>query len=123
MTEAIKPKGTIRFDVYTFSGIWQYSKGIRTGVLKTISLKECLADVFADRRLSQFFDERFFHFDVRSPDIDDIYMWLEQGTVIFPFSVNVKKEDVLLYIDKGFTVMFMKPKEFREMQKALKNFR
>lgn len=121
MTEVIKPKGVIRFDVYTFSGIWQNKM---TGKeLKTMSLKECLTDAFTGRRMSQFLDNRHFHFDMRRPDIEDIYRWIEQKTVIFAFSVNVKKQDVITYIDKGFTVMFMRSNEFKQMQKALKNFR
>lgn len=123
MTDVMKPEGATIFEVYSFSGLWQYKCTGRE--LKTMSLKECFTTVFDtsfDRNMKQFFANNNFHFDMRRVTIDDIFRWIEQKTVIFPFSVTVEKQEVINYIDMGFTVMFMKPAEFKKMKKAYKDF-
>ena len=122
MTEVIKKPGTERFDVYFFSGTWHGKSNGRH--LEKMTLQKCMKAVFtgyfADN-MKNFFDAGY-HFDVRRPDIEDIFRWVEQGIVIVPFSVTVKKEEVISYLKAGFEVVFMKASEFRKMKKAYKNY-
>ena len=119
MTDAMKSEEATVFEVFSFSGLWQYKSTVRK--LKTMSLKECFEKVFStssDRNMKQFFANNNFHFDMRRVTIDDIFRWIGQKTVIFPFSVTVEKQEVMNYINMGFTVMFMKSAEFKKMKKA-----
>ena len=55
--------------------------------------------------------------------IQSIYKYnLEIKRFLFPFSVSVNKEEVINYINAGFSVAFMKAGEFKKMQKAYKEY-
>ena len=41
---------------------------------------------------------------------------------VIPISVSVNKEEVINYINAGFSVAFMKAGEFKKMQKAYKEY-
>lgn len=123
MKDVIREKDAVVYDVYTFSGLWQYkSKGRE---LKTMSLKECFENVFSSyykRNMKEFYENANFHFDMRKATISDIFRWVEQGFAIVPFSVSVDKQDVIKYLDTGLQVLFMKAGEFKKMQKAYKEY-
>ena len=123
MTDVIREKDAVVYDVYTFSGLWQYKCKGRE--LKTMSLKECFENVFSthyDSNMKQFYENTNFHFDIRRATISDIFRWIEQGFAIIPFSVSVDKQDVIKYIDAGLQVLFMRAGEFKKMQKAYKEY-
>ena len=123
MTYAMKSEEAAVFEVFSFAGLWQYKWAGRE--LETMSLKECFAKVFStclDRNMKQFFANNNFHFDMRRVTIYDIVRLIEQKTVFFPISVTVEKEEVINYINMGFTVMFMKPAEFKKMKKAYEEY-
>lgn len=122
MTDVIREKNEITYDVYTFSGIWQYKYKGRE--LKTMSLKECFEEVFStyyDRDMKQFY-EAGFHFDIRKATISDIFRWIGQGVAIVPFSDSIDKWEVMKYVDAGFHVLFMKSREYKQMQKAYEKY-
>ena len=53
------------------------------------------------------------------------FMEYEYNVYIFaviPISVSVNKEEVINYINAGFSVAFMKAGEFKKMQKAYKEY-
>lgn len=118
MTDVIREKNAVVYSVYTFSGLWQYKCKGRE--LKTMSLKECFENVFSTycKNMKQFYENTNFHFDIRRATISDIFRWIEQGVAIIPFSVSVDKEEVIKYINAGFSIAFMRAGDYRKMQKA-----
>lgn len=55
--------------------------------------------------------------------IQSIYKYnLEIKRFLFPFSVSVDKEDVINCINAGFSVAFMRARDFKKMQKAYKEY-
>lgn len=123
MKDVIREKDAVVYDVYTFSGLWQYKRKGRE--LKTMSLKECFENVFSSyyaRNMKRFYENTNFNFDKRRATISDIFRWIEQGFAIVPFSVSVDKQDVIKYLDIGLQVLFMKAGEFKKMQKAYKEY-
>ena len=54
--------------------------------------------------------------------VKDIFNAVGNKTVFIPFSVSVNKEEVINYINAGFSIAFMKAGEFKKMQKAYKEY-
>ena len=54
--------------------------------------------------------------------VKDIFDAVGNKTVFIPFSVSVHREEVIKYINAGFSVAFMKTTEFKQMQKAYKEY-
>ena len=110
------------YNIYCFTGINQYkSSGYE---LKKMTLKTCFEKVFNtsyDDSMKTFF-ERHYSFDIRQKTVEDIFKMVSNKTTIIPFSVTVKRKEVLNYLDMGFNVVFMKPKEYQKMLKEYKNF-
>ena len=106
-----------KYNVYIFTGIPDY----RTSKM---SLLECFENVFNayyDRNMKSFFDKGF-SYDIKEMTVKDIFDAVGNKTVFIPFSVSVCREDVIKYLNAGFSVAFMKAGEFNKMQKVYKEY-
>ena len=63
-----------------------------------------------------------FLMTLKKMTVKDIFDAVGNKTVFIPFSVSVAKEEVIKYINAGFSVAFMKTTEFKQMQKAYKEY-
>ena len=113
----------MKFDVYIFTGIPSYRT---SGSVKTqkMTLLECLENVFNayyERNMRDFLARRF-SYDIKKMTVRDVFDAVGNKTVFIPFSVSVGKEEVINYINAGFSVVFVKATEFRQMQKAYKEY-
>lgn len=52
--------------------------------------------------------------------LEDIRKAIAGGTVFFPITVSCKKKDVMEYIEKGFSVRFVRFTEYKRMLRAYK---
>ena len=105
----------MKWNVYIFKGISSYQK---------MSLLECFENVFNayyERNLRDFF-ARSFSYDIKKMTVKDIFDAVGNKTVFIPFSVSVDKEAVINYLNAGFSVAFMRVTEFKQMQKAYKEY-
>ena len=108
----------MKFNVYIFTGI---SGSVE---VQKMSLMECFENVFNayyERNMRDFL-ARSFSYDIKKMTVKDIFDAVGNKTVFIPFSVSVAKEEVIKYLDAGFSVVFMKTTEFRQMQKAYKEY-
>lgn len=123
MTEAIKAEGTTVYNILNFVGFTGTLN--KDGHVKTCSLKKYLETYFNNYyqiTMKDFFECKNHYFDCRQADIEDIFNWIEKGYMIIPFSSNIKKKEVLQYINAGFNVLFMRPAEYKAMKKAYKEY-
>ena len=105
----------MKYNVYIFNGISSYQK---------MSLMECFENVFNayyERNMRDFL-ARGFSYDIKKMTMKDVFDAVGNKTVFIPFSVSVNKEEVIKYLDAGFSVCFMKTTEFKQMQKAYKEY-
>ena len=105
----------MKWNVYIFNGISSYQK---------MSLMECFTEVFNayyERNMRDFL-ARSFSYDIKKMTVKDIFDAVGNKTVFIPFSVSVDKKEVIKYLDAGFSVAFMKATEFKQMQKAYKEY-
>ena len=108
----------MKFNVYIFTGI---SGSVE---VQKMSLLECFENVFNayyERNMRDFL-ARSFSYDIKKMTVKDIFDAVGNKTVFIPFSVSVAKEEVIKYLDAGFSVAFMKTTEFKQMQKAYKEY-
>ena len=113
----------MKYNVYIFNGIPSYGTSGSVKVQK-MSLMECLNKVFNayyERNMRDFL-ARSFSYDIKKMTLKDISDAVENKTVFIPFSVSVCREEVIKYLDAGFSVAFMKATEFKQMQKAYKEY-
>ena len=113
----------MKYNVYIFTGIPDYRTSGSVEVQK-MSLLECFNKVFTkyyERNMKDFFDKGF-SYDIKEMTVKDIFDAVGNKTVFIPFSVSVVREDVIKYLNAGFSVAFMKAKEFKQMQKAYKEY-
>ena len=113
----------MKWNVYIFTGIPSYGTSGSVKVQK-MSLMECFNKVFNayyERNMRDFL-ARSFSYDIKKMTVKDISDAVENKTVFIPFSVSVCREEVIKYLDAGFSVAFMKATEFRQMQKAYKEY-
>lgn len=106
------------YNVYIFTGIYIYRLSGAVEVQK-MSLLKCFEDVFSthyERNMKAFFD-RSFSYDIKKMTVKDIFNAVGNKTVFIPFSVSVDKEEVIKYLNAGFSVAFMRAGEYRKMQK------
>ena len=111
------------YNVYIFAGIPIYRTS-GTIEVKKITLLECFNAEFSnyyEKNMKDFFD-RSFSYDIKKMTVKDIFNADGNKTVFIPFSVSVNKEEVINYINAGFSVAFMKAGEFKKMQKAYKEY-
>lgn len=107
------------YNVYIFTGIYIHRLSGAVEVQK-MSLLKCFEDVFStsyDKNMKAFFD-RNFSYDIKQMTVKDIINAVGNKTVFIPFSVSVDKEEVINYLNTGFSVAFMRAGEFKKMQKA-----
>ena len=105
----------MKWNVYIFNGISSYQK---------MSLMECFNKVFNayyERNMRDFL-ARSFSYDIKKMTVKDIFDAVGNKTVFIPFSVSVDKKEVINYLNAGFSVAFMKTTEFKQMQKAYKEY-
>ena len=110
-----------KYNVYIFTGIPDYGTSGSVEV-KKMSLTECFNKVFNkyyERNMKDFFDKGF-SYDIKEMTVKDIFDAVGNKTVFIPFSVSVDKKEVINYINAGFSVAFMKAREFKKMQKEYK---
>ena len=108
----------MKFNVYVFTGIPGSVE------VQKMSLLECFENVFNtyyERNMRDFLD-RSFSYDIKEMTVKDIFDAVRNKTVFIPFAVSVDKEEVIKYINAGFSVAFMKTTEFKQMQKAYKEY-
>ena len=113
----------MKCNVYIFAGIPNYGTYGSVEVQK-MSLMECFENVFNayyERNMRDFL-ARSFSYDIKKMTVKDIFDAVGNKTVFIPFSVSVNKEEVIKYLDAGFSVVFMKATEFKQMQKAYKEY-
>ena len=113
----------MKYNVYIFTGISNYGTSGSVEVQK-MSLMECFENVFNayyERNMRDFLD-RSFSYDIKEMTVKDIFDAVGNKTVFIPFSVSVCREEVIKYLDAGFSVLFMKTTEFKQMQKAYKEY-
>ena len=113
----------MKFNVYIFTGISNYGTSGSVEVQK-MSLMECFENVFNayyERNMRDFL-ARSFSYDIKEMTVKDIFDAVGNKTVFIPFSVSVCREEVIKYLDAGFSVLFMKTTEFKQMQKAYKEY-
>ena len=113
----------MKYNVYIFTGIPSYGTSGSVEVQK-MNLMECFENVFNayyERNMRDFL-ARSFSYVTKKMTVKDISDAVENKTVFIPFSVSVDKEEVIKYINAGFSVAFMKTTEFRQMQKAYKEY-
>ena len=113
----------MKYNVYRFTGIPSYGTSGSVEVQK-MSLMECFNKVFSayyERNMRDFL-ARSFSYDIKKMTVKDIFDAVGNKTVFIPFSVSVCREEVIKYLDAGFSVAFMKATEFKQMQKAYKEY-
>ena len=113
----------MKYNVYIFTGIPSYGTS-RSVEVQKMSLTECFNKVFTkyyERNMKDFFDKGF-SYDIKEMTVKDIFDAVENKTVFIPFSVSVVREDVIKYLNAGFSVAFMKRTQFKQMQKAYKEY-
>ena len=113
----------MKYNVYIFTGISNYGTSGSVEVQK-MSLMECFENVFNayyERNMRDFL-ARSFSYDTKEMTVKDIFDAVGNKTVFIPFSVSVCREEVIKYLDAGFSVLFMKTTEFKQMQKAYKEY-
>ena len=113
----------MKYNVYIFTGISSYGTSGSVEVQK-MSLMECFNQVFSayyERNMRDFL-ARSFSYDIKKMTVKDIFDAVGNKTVFIPFSVSVDKEVVIKYLNAGFSVCFMKTTEFKQMQKAYKEY-
>ena len=113
----------MKYNVYIFAGIPSYGTSGSVEVQK-MSLMKCFNKVFSayyERNMRDFL-ARSFSYDIKKMTVKDIFDAVGNKTVFIPFSVSVDKEEVIKYLDAGFSVAFMKTTEFKQMQKAYKEY-
>ena len=113
----------MKYNVYIFAGIPSYGTSGSVEVQK-MSLMECFENVFnsyCERNMRDFLARRF-SYDIKKMTVKDIFDAVGNKTVFIPFSVSVCREEVIKYLDAGFSVVFMKTTEFKQMQKAYKEY-
>ena len=113
----------MKYNVYIFTGIPSYGTSKSVEVQK-MSLMECFNKVFSayyERNMRDFL-ARSFSYDIKEMTVKDIFDAVGNKTVFIPFSVSVCREEVIKYINAGFSVVFMKTTEFKQMQKAYKEY-
>ena len=113
----------MKWNVYIFNGVPSCGTSGSVKVQK-MSLMECFNKVFNayyERNMRDFL-ARSFSYDIKKMTVKDISDAVENKTVFIPFSVSVCREEVIKYLDAGFSVAFMKATEFRQMQKAYKEY-
>ena len=113
----------MKYNVYIFAGIPKLGTSGSVEVQK-MSLMECFNKVFNayyERNMRDFLARRF-SYDIKKMTVKDIFGAVENKTVFIPFSVSVDKKEVIKYLDAGFSVAFMKTTEFKQMQKAYKEY-
>ena len=111
------------WSVYIFTGIPSYGTSGSVEVQK-MSLMECFENVFNayyERNMRDFLDRRF-SYDIKKMTVKDIFDAVGNKTIFIPFSVSVDKKEVIKYLDAGFSVAFIKATEFKQMQKAYKEY-
>ena len=113
----------MKFNVYIFTGIPSYGT---SGSVKTqkMTLMECFDKVFSfyyERNMRDFLARRF-SYDIKKMTVKDVFDAVGNKTIFIPFSVSVCREEVINYINAGFSVAFVKATEFRQMQKAYKEY-
>lgn len=113
----------MKYNVYIFVGIPKLGTSGSVKV-KKMSLLECFKAEFSNYYESNMRDflNRRFSYDIKKMTVKDIFDAVGNKTVFIPFSVSVDKEEVINYIKAGFSVAFMKATEFKQMQKAYKEF-
>ena len=113
----------MKYNVYIFNGISSYGTSGSVEVQK-MSLMECFENVFNayyERNMRDFL-ARSFSYDIKKMTVKDVFDAVGNKTVFIPFSVSVDKEEVIKYLNAGFSVAFMKATDFRQMQKAYKEY-
>ena len=113
----------MKYNVYIFNGVHSYGTSGSVEVQK-MSLMECFNQVFSayyERNMRDFL-ARGFSYDIKKMTMKDVFDAVGNKTVFIPFSVSVDKEEVIKYINAGFSVAFMKTTEFKQMQKAYKEY-
>lgn len=108
----------MKYNVYIFTGIPIYRTSGAVEV-KKMTLLECFN--YYGRNMKDFLD-RSFSYDIKEMTVKGIFDAVGNKTVFIPFSVSVSKEEAIKYINAGFSVAFMKTTEFRQMQKAYKEY-
>ena len=113
----------MKYNVYIFTGISNYGTPGSVEVQK-MSLVECFENVFSayyERNMRDFL-ARSFSYKKKKMTVKDIFDAVGNKTVFIPFSVSVDKEAVINYLNAGFSVAFMRVTEFKQMQKAYKEY-
>ena len=111
------------YNVYIFNGVPSYGTPGSVEVQK-MSLMECFENVFNayyERNMRDFL-ARGFSYDIKKMTMKDVFDAVGNKTVFIPFSVSVDKEEVIKYLNAGFSVAFMKATDFKQMQKAYKEY-
>ena len=113
----------MKYNVYSFAGILSYGTPGSVEVQK-MSLLECFENIFnAYYKINmRDFIVGSFSYDIKKMTVKDIFDAVGNKTVFMPFSVSVDKEEVINYLNAGFSVVFMKTTEFKQMQKAYKEY-
>ena len=113
----------MKWNVYIFNGVPSYGTPGSVEVQK-MSLMECFNQVFSayyEKNMRDFL-ARSFSYDIKKMTMKDIFDAVGNKTVFIPFSVSVNKEEVIKYLNAGFSVMFMKTTEFKKKKKAYKEY-
>ena len=111
------------YNVYIFNGVHSYGTPGSVEV-KKMSLMECFENIFNayyEKNMRDFL-ARGFSYDIKKMTMKDVFDAVGNKTVFIPFSVSVDKEEVIKYLNAGFSVAFMKATDFKQMQKAYKEY-
>lgn len=102
--------------------LWEFKGYLRWNKKSDVTLEKALKDWcvrWTDYNMKNFFDCCQFRFDCEVKTVPEIFKLYEKGYAIVTFSKNVHKSDVLNYLKGGLKVLFMRPSEFKKMQKEL----
>ena len=114
------------YNVYAFIGQYDYHGKVHEFSLKN-KIKDCFYQHYTTKDLwegnalnNPFFEKVYWgnSFDTTMVYLKDKIA--EGKTVIFPVSSVIYLDEVKNYLDMGFTVWFMKAKDFRDFKKDYK---
>lgn len=117
----------MKYKLYTFTGITGSDGNVRA-----ISLQEVIknnpdlflffeGDTFENVNTLCLYDYPYFCLEANEVELSYITDLIEKGLVIVPFSRTFFIMDLIPYLDNGFSIAFMKIKDYKQFKKDYSN--
>ena len=105
-----------KYTIYRINGYVTYS-----GVERKSSLSTAIEfmKLWDSQTVADLFNNRNSLISQYEKTIEQIKNYIENGFIIFPVSKTVKIRDVKMYMNNGFTPLFMKSKEYNKLRKVI----